>query len=87
MINQYALKMITYKEKQDNEHMEAALWRLLELCDLTIDDTRNKMKLRELCRFKELLSDWFCHTDIYNVNPESLLNYSLDFAMLARKNL
>jgi len=65
--------------------MDASLWRLLELVDLTIQDKKNRSRLRELCRFKEIIGDWFCQTNVYNVNPESLKNYCMQFAMLAGK--
>ena len=78
-------RAITFKEQNDSERMNSSLWRLLELVDLTIGDQKNKLRLRELCRFKEVLSDWYCQTKVYAINPESLKDYCLNFAMLARK--
>ena len=78
-------RAIKFKEEKDADHMKSSLWRLLELVDLTIDDQKNKPRLKELCRFKEVLSDWYCQTNVYSVNPESLKEYCLNFAMLARK--
>ena len=78
-------RAIRFKDQNDVEHMNFSLWRLLELLDLTIDDQKNKLRLRELCRFKELISDWYCQTHEYEFNPESLKRYSLGFVMLARK--
>ncbi len=78
-------RIIYFQKKKDTKHMDAALWRLIELVDLTIDDKKNIRKLRELCRFKEVLSDLYCKTNVYNISYESLLNYSLNFAILARK--
>lgn len=78
-------RAINFKKKKDVKQMDASLLRLLELVDLTIEDEKNKLKLKELCRFKEVISDWFCQTNVYSVNPESLKNYSMQFAMLAGK--
>ena len=78
-------RAINFKNQHDIEHMNSSLWRLLELLDLTIDDARNRLRLRELCRFKEVLSDWYCQTKAYDVVPEALKSYSLNFAMLARR--
>ena len=78
-------RAIKFKDENDAERMDLSLWRLLELVDLTIDDGKNKLRLRELCRFKEVLGDWYSRTKVYDVTPESLLNYALNFAMLARK--
>ena len=80
-------RAINFQRKKDEKHSQAALWRLLELVDLTIEDEKNKNRLRELCRFKEIISDWFCQTNVYSVNPESLKNYSMQFAMLAGKKI
>ena len=78
-------RAINFKNKKEKKHLDASLWRLLELVDLTIEDEKNKLKLKELCRFKEVIGDWFCQTNVYRVNPESLKNYSIQFAMLAGK--
>ena len=76
---------IKFKNQNDLEQMNSSLWRLLELLDLTIDDKKNTSRLRELCRFKEVLGDWYCQTKVYDVNPESLKTYALNFAMLAAR--
>lgn len=78
-------RAIRLKEQKDIKHMCSSLWRTLELLDLTIEDVKNRARLKELCRFKEVLGDWYCQTEVYSVNPEALKNYSLNFAMLARK--
>jgi len=78
-------RAVKFRDQHDIDHMNASLRRLLELLDLTIDDDRNRSRLKELCRFKEVLSDWYCQTHAYDVDPESLKRYSLNLAMLARR--
>ncbi len=78
-------RAIKFKNQNDMEHMNASLCRLLELIGLTVDDQRNSARLRELCRFKEVLSDWYCQTHVYQVNPESLKTYALNFALAGRR--
>ncbi len=78
-------RAVKLKKQKDTKHMLSSLWRTLELIDLTIEDTKNRSRTRELCRFKEVLGDWYCQTGIYSVNPEFLKNYLLNFAMLARR--
>ena len=78
-------RAIQFKNKNDLEYMNSSLWRVLELVDLTIEDENNKLRLRELCRFKEVLTDWYCQTHTYDIDPESLKNYSLTFALFAKK--
>lgn len=78
-------RAVRFKKQNEIEHMNSSLWRLLDLFDLTIGDKKNSSRTRELCRFKEVLCDWYCQTEVYQVNLESLKNYSLNFALLARK--
>ncbi len=77
-------RAIKFRDQNDLEHMNSSLGRLLELIYLTIDDEKNRPRLRELCRFKEVLSDWYCRTHVYDVDPEALKSYSLNFARMAR---
>ncbi len=78
-------RAIKLKQQKDIKHMLSSLWRTLELLDLTIEDVKNRTRLRELCRFKEVLGDWYCQTGVYSINPEALKSYLLNFAMLARR--
>lgn len=77
-------RAIKFKNQNDVSHMNSSLLRLIELLDLTIDDRKNRLRLRELCRFREVVSDWYCQTHIYDVDPESLQKYSLTFALRAK---
>ena len=78
-------RAIRFKNENDIKHMDSALLRLIELLDLTIEDDNNRTRLRELCRFKEVLGDWYQKTRIYHVKPEALKNYSLQFAKLTTR--
>ena len=75
-----------FEKKKDLKHTQPALWRLLELVDLTITDPKNRRRLRELCRFKEVLAARYCGPEYYTIKLESLKRYAMDFALLARKN-
>jgi len=46
-----------WKEK-DKYNFELAVERALELMDQTINDKKNKKRLRELCRLREVFVDW-----------------------------
>ncbi len=74
-------RAVRFRNQDDIRHMKSSLWRTLEMLDLTKDDKRNRSRLRELCRFKEVLSDWFSLTGEYEVSPESLKSYALSFAI------
>lgn len=65
--------------KKDKNLSNAALYRGLELLDLTIEDPKNKSKLKELCRLREVVSDYFCFDNIYNSTGAELNNYFYSF--------
>lgn len=65
--------------KKDKDLSQAALYRGLELLDLTIEDKKNKKSLRELCRLREVIADYFCFDNIYNSTDMELNNYFYGF--------
>ena len=64
---------------KDIEMSKSAFFRGLELLDLTIEDSKNKSKLKELCRLKEILTDYLYFNNIYNSTDESFNNYFYAF--------
>jgi len=46
-------------KKKDRRYSQLALERALELLDLTIDDPKNKNRLKEIIRVREMLVDYF----------------------------
>lgn len=78
-------RAINWRAK-DKKLSESAFYRGLELLDLTIDDQKNKNKLKELCRLKEILADYFCFDNIYKSNDDELNNYFYAFNYAARIN-
>ncbi len=61
--------------KKDKNVSQAAFYRGLELLDLTIEDKKNKYKLKELCRLREVVSDYLFFNNDYNSTDEGLNNY------------
>ena len=61
--------------KKDKKLSQSALYRGLELLDLTIEDKKNKNKLKELCRLREIIADYFCFDNIYESTDAGLNNY------------
>ena len=78
-------RAILFKDKNEQDRMKNSLLRLIELIDLTIEDPKNIRRLKELCRFKEVVADWYCGTRVYAIPPESLKSYAMQFALLAAK--
>lgn len=52
-------RAIVWKKKGNDLYSQEAISRGLELLSLTIDDSRNKKRLKELTRLYEILVDFF----------------------------
>src|SRR3990172_844464 len=63
-----------------------ALYRALELMDATIEDPKNKKRLKELLRVREGLVDYFMYDNTYQSSDELWNNYFLAFGIAARFN-
>jgi hypothetical protein len=75
-------------QRQGNTKREQeALLRLLELLDLTIADPKHRgARLRELCRMREVLCDYFCGENTYGSTPKQLNRDFAVFSVLARQD-
>jgi len=65
-----------------------ALERALELIDLTLDDPRQRAsvsRLREICRVRETLLDFFLGTNAYGWTEAALMRYFDSFAVAAAR--
>lgn len=61
---------------------EEAFYRGLEYLDLSISDPKNRgAKLKELCRVREVLVDWYLGTKLYSTTESSLNSYFEPFAI------
>ena len=72
------------KDNNDHERLWFALERMLELLDLTIGDPKNRYRLRELCRAREVLCDCLVGGNTYHSTTPSLDRYFLQFAIAAK---
>ncbi len=79
-------RTIAWKEKGDNEYSQKAFERALELLDLTIEDIKNKSKLKEIVRLREVLVDYFFSENQYGSSNQLWHNYFYAFNFAARKN-
>ena len=64
---------------KDSKMSESAFYRGLELLDSTISDKRNSKKLKELCRLREMLVDFFVYDNIYTSSDEKWNSYFYPF--------
>ncbi len=72
------------KTLHDDARMWPPLERCLELLDLTIADPKHRKRLRELCRLREVLCDFFIGGNEYRSTGESLDRYFLAFNIEAQ---
>ena len=75
------IRTINWKKKGDLEASRAALFRALELIDLTVADPKNKKRcrLREILRTREALVDHFLYDNEYNTTDEQWYNYFFQY--------
>lgn len=80
-------RAIKWRE-EDSRRSKSAFESALELLDLTIDDKKNRARpiLKELCRLREVLVDYFCFDNIYGSTDENMRNYFYNFNYAARIN-
>lgn len=71
-------RTVNWKSK-DKKVSQSAFERGLELLDLTIEDKKNSNHLKELCRLKEVLVDYFMYDNIYGSSDEKWSNYFYGF--------
>lgn len=69
---------------KDADASRKAAERALELMDLTLEDLKNRSRLKEIARAREVLADYFFGTNEYQVTPVSLSGYFFPFALAAR---
>ena len=72
------------KESTNDVRMQSALDRMLELIDMTLSDPKNRYRLREVCRMREVLCDFLVGDNIYHSTRHSLDRYFLQFAVAAK---
>ena len=71
-------RTINWREK-DNLQSVSALYRGIELLDATIEDKKNRKKLKELCRLREIIVDFFVYDNIYASSDKEWNNYFYSF--------
>ncbi|MBT3834692.1 hypothetical protein HOF56_00420 [Candidatus Peribacteria bacterium] len=75
------------KRINNPKRMESAVYRALELMDLTKSDPKHKNRLREICRTREVVCDFFLGENEYSSTEEFLNKYFMDFALAARNQV
>ncbi|MEK7166972.1 MAG: hypothetical protein AAB732_00970 [Patescibacteria group bacterium] len=76
-------RTIKWREK-NTQYSQQAFERALELLSFTIDDPKNKTKLKEILRCRELWCDYIVGDNQYNQNDALWQNYFFAFNWAAR---
>jgi hypothetical protein len=77
-------RTVRWREKGNQEYSGLAFERALELIDLTIGDTRNRPRLKELTRTREALVDHFVFSNEYHTTDVCWKKYFFCFAYAAQ---
>jgi len=76
-------RAIQWKKRNHDEYSQQAFDRALELLDLTIQDQKNKGRLKEILRVREMFVNYFMYDNEYSFTEEFWQQYFLDFAYAA----
>ena len=77
-------RTITWKRKKNQEYERLAFERALELMDLTIEDVKNRSRLREIVRVREALADFFVFDNVFRTTDQLWEKYFYAFTYAAR---
>lgn len=80
-------RTILWREKGNDLYSQKGFERTLELLDLTIADSKNRRRLRELTRLREVLVDYFFGENKFSSSDKLWRNYFFAFNYAARVNL
>jgi len=78
-------RAINWKNR-DEQSMQFAVYRALELLMLSVSDPKNSEGLKEILRVKECIADYFLGDNEYKFTDEWWQKYFLEYAIAARKN-
>ncbi len=79
-------RALSWKKKGNDKYSSMALERAFDLLDLIILDIRYRSRLKEICRLREVLCDYFFGDNEYKSTEEKWNNYFYAFNWAARKN-
>lgn len=80
------MRIFSWKKKGKTEMSTNALYRCLELIDMTIADAKNKTGLKELCRVREFLVDSAMGENRFQIQDTDWETYFTPFFLAARRS-
>ena len=78
-------RALNWQKKGNTEHADKAVIRGLELIDLTLDSGKSFSQLKELCRLREVIVDYFYGSNQFSSSEVLWRNYFDHFNYAARK--
>lgn len=81
-IGSEVFRAISWRER-NAEYSRNALYRALELIDLTVEDPKNVDRLKEILRVREALVDFFLYDNVYGSSNEQWQKYFHAFNLAA----
>jgi hypothetical protein len=78
-------RSLKWKSKHNDDYCQCSFDRALELLDLTIEDSKNLSRLKELTRLREALVDFFFGTNQFVSTEASWKKYFACFTYAARR--
>lgn len=80
-------RALNWRSRNNAAYSLRAAERALELMDLTLDSAKGLARLKELCRVREALVDYFFGKNEYGFTDAALRRYFLNFTYAARRHL
>ncbi|MFB3880933.1 MAG: hypothetical protein ACE149_06700 [Armatimonadota bacterium] len=77
-------RTISWRDR-NAEQSRNALFRALELIDLTVEDPKNVKRLKEILRVREALVDYFMYDNAYGSTDELWEKYFYAFGVAANR--
>lgn len=77
-------RAIKWKSKNNFLYSQLAFFRALELLDLTTEDSKNRSRLREIIRLREVLADYFYGSNTYHSSDKKWQKYFFSFTYASR---
>jgi hypothetical protein len=73
-------------KRQSEQSMKLAVYRALELIDLSVNDKKNSDSLKEILRVRECVADYFLGDNMYKFTDEWWNKYFMEYAIAARRH-
>lgn len=77
-------RAIKWKNKKNREYSRLALFRSLELIDLSLADSKNVSRLSEIARMREVLVDYLYGENTFSSDDTQFRKYFHYFTLAAR---